>query len=75
MGAIILDGAVINEGSLVAAGTLIPKGKEFPPYSLLMGNPAQIKRTLTEKEIQDIHWSAGHYVRLAANYSLDLSSI
>ena len=51
MGAIILDGAVIGKNSVVAAGTLVPPGKIFPPGSMIMGNPAVLKRVLTNEEL------------------------
>ena len=50
MGAVILDGAVIGESSVVAAGTLVPPGKIFPPGSMIMGNPAVLKRALSAEE-------------------------
>jgi carbonic anhydrase/acetyltransferase-like protein (isoleucine patch superfamily) len=50
MGAVVLDGAVIGENSVVAAGTLIPPGKCFPEGSMIMGNPAVLKRQLTKEE-------------------------
>lgn len=51
MGATILDGAVIGENSLVAAGSLVPPGKKFPPRSFIIGNPAKVKRELTDEEV------------------------
>ncbi|MBP9682791.1 MAG: gamma carbonic anhydrase family protein [Bacteriovorax sp.] len=50
MGAIILDGAIIGDNSVVAAGSLVPPGKVYPPGSMIMGNPAVVKRTLSESE-------------------------
>jgi carbonic anhydrase/acetyltransferase-like protein (isoleucine patch superfamily) len=35
----------------VAGGSVIPPGKKYPPYSMIMGNPAVVKRELTENEI------------------------
>ena len=32
----------IGHNSVVGAGTIVPKGK-YPPYSLIVGNPAVIK--------------------------------
>jgi carbonic anhydrase/acetyltransferase-like protein (isoleucine patch superfamily) len=47
-----MDGAVIGANSVVAAGTVVPPGKKFPAKSMIMGNPAIIKRALTEEEIE-----------------------
>ncbi len=52
MGAIVMDGAEIGEHSVVAAGSLVTPGKKFPPYSMIMGNPAILKRSLTADEIE-----------------------
>lgn len=50
MGATVLDWAEIGENSVVGAGSLVPPNKKFPPYSLIMGNPAVVKRELTKEE-------------------------
>lgn len=50
MGAVILDGAVIGENSVVAGGSVVPPGKIYPPKSMIMGNPAVVKRALTDEE-------------------------
>jgi carbonic anhydrase/acetyltransferase-like protein (isoleucine patch superfamily) len=68
MGAIVMNGAVIGAQSIVGAGALIPEGKVFPPRSLIVGFPAQVKRPLADHEIQLLNWSAAHYVTSAQNY-------
>lgn len=68
MGAIVLDQAVIRKGCVVGAGALVTMGKEFPPYSLIVGSPAKAIRPLTEAEIQGLHESAEHYVTTAGLY-------
>lgn len=68
MGAIILDGAVIPKHCLVGAGALVAPDKTFEPGTLIVGSPARVKRALTDKEIEDIRWSAAHYVALAREY-------
>ena len=50
MGAIIMDGAEIGENSVVAGGSIVPPGKKYPPHSMIMGNPAVVKRELTQEE-------------------------
>ena len=50
MGAVILDGATIGANSVVAGGSVVPPGKTYPPNSMIMGNPAVVKRELTAEE-------------------------
>ncbi len=51
MGAVIMDGAHIGANSVVAGGSVVPPGKKYPPHSMIMGNPASLKRSLTPEEI------------------------
>ncbi|WP_461538420.1 phenylacetic acid degradation protein PaaY [Spongorhabdus nitratireducens] len=51
MNAVIMDDAVIGAESLVAAAAFVKSGFECPPRSLLAGSPAQVKRELSEKEV------------------------
>ena len=41
----ILKGARIGNGSLIAAGAVVPRG-DYPPRSLIAGNPARVVRQL-----------------------------
>lgn len=68
MGAIVLDGARIGKGSLVAAGAVVSPGTEVPPGSVVMGIPAEVKKTLGEEEKERIRETAAHYVKLARRY-------
>jgi carbonic anhydrase/acetyltransferase-like protein (isoleucine patch superfamily) len=52
MGAVIMDDAFIGKNSVVAAGSLVPPGKKFPAGSMIMGNPAVLKRALTPEELE-----------------------
>lgn len=71
MGSIILDGARIGRGSLVGAGALVTPGTIIPPGSLVIGSPAKVKRTLNDKEREQIDYGAKHYVELARAYLAD----
>lgn len=51
MGAVIMDGVVIGENSVVAGGSVVPPGKVYPAGSMIMGNPATVKRALTPDEV------------------------
>lgn len=69
MGAIILDEAVIGDECLVAAGALVPPRKQFPPRSLIVGSPAKVARSLTDREVADLLLNADHYVNNGYAYA------
>ncbi|MGI6457596.1 MAG: gamma carbonic anhydrase family protein [bacterium] len=68
MGAVILNGAVIGKGSLVGARSLVTQGTIIPPYSLVVGTPAKVKRALTASEIKEQSVYAPKYIQVAENY-------
>ncbi|MCP4548870.1 MAG: gamma carbonic anhydrase family protein [bacterium] len=75
MRATVLNGARIGRGSLIAAGALVREGQEIPPFSLVAGVPAVIKKTLEEEGTLTRHRSsAAHYVQEAAHYIKHLKS-
>ena len=46
MGAIVMNGAIVGEGSRIAAGALVSQNKVIPPYSLVVGVPGKVVKTL-----------------------------
>ena len=68
IGAIVLDGAVLEEECIVAAGAVVSPGTLVPKGSLLMGTPARVKRSVTDKDLDLIYRSAKSYIGLAAEY-------
>ncbi len=50
--AVVMDDVRIGAESLIAACAFVKSGFECPPRSLLAGSPAQIRRQLTEEEVQ-----------------------
>jgi carbonic anhydrase/acetyltransferase-like protein (isoleucine patch superfamily) len=68
MHAIVLDGAVIKQHGFVGAGSVVPPGKVVGEGELWLGNPAKRVRLLTDKQIEQLHYSANHYVRLKDVY-------
>lgn len=52
MNAVVMDGTVIGTQSLIAATALVKSNFECPPRSLVIGNPATVKRTLSDEEVQ-----------------------
>ncbi|MEZ5811423.1 MAG: gamma carbonic anhydrase family protein [Rhizobiaceae bacterium] len=75
MGAVVLNGAKIGNNSLVGAAALVTEGKEFPDNSLIVGSPARAVRTLDEKAVEMLRWSAGHYVENARRFMTELKRI
>ena len=68
MGARILDGAVIEDHAFVGAGALVAPGKVVRSGELWLGNPARMARKLSDAELEQLRYSAGHYVRLKDMY-------
>ncbi|MBM4117344.1 gamma carbonic anhydrase family protein, partial [bacterium] len=76
MGATVLNGATVGRGSLVAAGALVREGMQIPPFSLVAGVPAAIKRGLPEAQALAAHRaSALHYAEGAARYRRGLAPV
>ncbi len=68
MNATILDGARIGENSIVGANALVPEGKEFPPFSLIIGVPAKVARELPPESHDRIMANARSYIASADTY-------
>lgn len=65
MGAIVLNGAVLGEHCLVGAGAVVTGKMNAPAGSLVLGNPAQVVKPLTQAQIDYIHDDAKLYMELA----------
>ena len=63
MGAIVLNGAVIGKGSMIAAGALVLQNTVVPDGALYMGNPAKLRRMLTEEELTANLKNAANYIK------------
>ena len=68
MGAIIMDGAVVGKGSVVGAGALVTKNTVIPPFSVVLGSPAKVVKTLPESSLEQRKEQAMHYCGLAADH-------
>lgn len=70
MHATVLDGAVVKKHAFVAAGALVPPGKVVGERELGVGNPAKMVRVLSDKQVEQLYYSATNYVRLKDEYLL-----
>ncbi|HXD35293.1 MAG TPA: gamma carbonic anhydrase family protein, partial [Rhodanobacter sp.] len=61
-------GAVVKKYGFVGAGALVPPGNVVGERELWLGNPARFVRVLSDAQIEQLHYSADHYVRLKDDY-------
>lgn len=67
MGAIVLNGANIGEGCIIGAGAVVKENAEIPPFSMLVGVPAKVIRTLDDAAIAERR-KQSYYVPLSKDY-------
>ena len=70
MGSIVLDDTVIGKNCIVAAGSVVKQHERIPDGVMVAGNPAVIKRDLTEREIANIKTLAINYSEYIKGYEL-----
>ena len=75
MGSIIMNGAHIRRGSVVGAGAIITEGKDFPEYSLIIGAPARVVRTLEPEQVERMGIAAKAYIAKGPRYTKGLKKI
>jgi carbonic anhydrase/acetyltransferase-like protein (isoleucine patch superfamily) len=75
MGSIVMNGARIGRGSVVGAGAVITEGKEFPEYSLIIGAPARVMRSLDPAQVEKMGGAARSYIAKGPHYRNGLKKI
>jgi gamma-carbonic anhydrase len=70
MGATVLDGAKIGDHCIVGANSLVTQRFVAPPGSMILGSPAKVVRSLTEKELLGLRPWAEKYVAVAKAHAL-----
>ncbi len=68
MGATVLDGAEVGEQAMIGAGALVVSGKKVQPKSLWLGSPARFARWLSDRELEELAYSAENYVKLSRQH-------
>lgn len=68
MNATVLNNAEIGEFSIIGANALVTAGTTIPPYSLVLGSPAKVVKTLTDEQVKGIKINAEVYVAKAKEY-------
>ena len=75
MGSIIMYGAVVGKGAVIGAGALVTKNTVIPPFSVALGSPAKVIKTLPEESLAHRKEQAMHYYGLAADHRRMLDSL
>src|SRR6202047_817465 len=75
MGSIVMNGARIGRGSIVGAGAVITEGKQFPEYSLIIGAPARVIRTLEPAQATAVGSAARFYVGNGSRFKKGLKKV
>jgi carbonic anhydrase/acetyltransferase-like protein (isoleucine patch superfamily) len=68
--AVVLNGASIGNYCLIGANALVTENMVIPDYSVVMGSPAKVVKTLPEAAQAQLRASAAHYVTNAERFSL-----
>jgi len=68
IGAIVLDGAEVGEGAIVGAGAIVTPRTKIPPFTMALGVPAKVVRSLSEEEVENLKKHALGYVELMKKY-------
>jgi carbonic anhydrase/acetyltransferase-like protein (isoleucine patch superfamily) len=68
MHATVLNGARVGEGSIIGANALVPAGAQIPPYSLVLGVPAKVVKTLDPANAEATARNAAEYAEKAAAF-------
>ena len=69
----MLNGANIGHHCLIGANALITEGMQVPDYSVVMGSPGKVVKTLNPEQAIQLEASAEHYQQNAKRFMRDLS--
>jgi carbonic anhydrase/acetyltransferase-like protein (isoleucine patch superfamily) len=65
MRATILNRAKVGKYCIIGANALVTEGMDIPDYSMAVGIPAKVIKTLPPEVAENLAMSAGHYVEMA----------
>jgi len=68
IGAIVLDSAEVGEGVIIGAGAIVTPRTKIPPFTMALGVPAKVVRSLSEEEVEKLKEHALDYVKLMKRY-------
>ncbi|MBY8975621.1 gamma carbonic anhydrase family protein [Rhodobacteraceae bacterium NNCM2] len=75
MGAVVLNGAKIGKGCLIGAKALVTEGADIPDYSMVLGAPGKVVKTLTPEVVAKLRDSSMSYKTKIAPYGEGLVEV
>ncbi|MBF2754772.1 MAG: gamma carbonic anhydrase family protein [Gammaproteobacteria bacterium AqS3] len=72
---VVLDGAQIGRFCIIGAGAVVAANAQIPDYSMVVGVPGKIKRTLDSSIEPMLRTSAQHYVENARRFLAELKKL
>ncbi|MEN9559248.1 MAG: hypothetical protein RLZZ502_459 [Pseudomonadota bacterium] len=75
IGAVVLNGAKIGKGCLIGAQAFVGEGKEIPDYSLVLGSPGKVVRTLSPEQVAGIEKIALGYRARSLDFLTQLKAV
>ncbi|WP_394220277.1 gamma carbonic anhydrase family protein [Alteromonas gracilis] len=73
--AVVLNGAKIGKYCIIGANALVTENMEIPDYSMVVGSPGKVIRTLDKNVEPKLKASANHYVENGKAYKSSLQVI
>jgi carbonic anhydrase/acetyltransferase-like protein (isoleucine patch superfamily) len=71
--AVVLNAAKIGHHCVIGANALITEGMEIPDYSVVMGSPGKIVKTIKHEQAEMLEKSAKHYQENAKRFKNELT--
>ena len=68
MRATLLNNSKVGKYCIIGAHSLVTEGTVIPDYSIVMGSPAKVVKTLNEHQKMMVKANAAHYVALSKKY-------
>ena len=73
--AVVLNNAKIGRFCIIGANATVTEGADIPDYSVVMGTPAKVVKTIPREKASQLQDSAEYYIKNAHNFAKELKTI
>ncbi|SDK70727.1 gamma carbonic anhydrase family protein [Microbulbifer yueqingensis] len=70
--AVVLNGAKIGKCCVIGANALVTENSEIPDYSMVLGSPGKVVKTLDESMLELLKASSDHYADNSRRFAEEL---